>query len=376
MIGMRRHRYKVEMKIIAFYLPQFHQTPENDAWWGDGFTEWINTSEAKPLFKGHYQPRIPFQGNYYDLTHSEVRQWQAELARRSGIYGFCYYHYWFKGKRLLHKPLDGVLETGLPDFPFCLSWANESWTRAWDGSKKYILMRQDYGEEQDWREHFKFLANVFKDPRYIKVHNKPLFIIYRPSLIPMCDDILGFWNSEAQKYGWEGIHFVQTLTIFDNKSTSCCFEAQIEFEPLYTIGHHLGIAHKALRYINKKFRSLLRTLQFPIPNILLNRINYDWIWNNILTRKRKRDNLIYLGAFADWDNTPRRKEHALIIHGADPEKFEQYLIKQIGIAKKYQSEFLFINAWNEWAEGAYLEPDERYGYQYLEAVQRALNMSE
>lgn len=362
------------MKIIAFYLPQFHRTPENDAWWGNGFTEWTNTSKAKPLFEGHYQPRIPFQNNYYDLTHPDARQWQAEIAQRYGIYGFCYYHYWFKGKRLLHKPLDGILETGEPNFPFCLSWANEPWTRAWDGGKKNILMSQDYGGIQDWREHFKFLANIFKDPRYIKVHNKPLFIIYRASLIPMCDSMLRFWNREAQEYGWEGIHFVETMTMFENIRMSNCFDARIEFEPLYTIGHHLGIPKKGMRYIKKQIRFALEKWGYPIPNILLNRINYDLIWHNILARKRKREIPVYLGAFTDWDNTPRRKEDALMIMGADPAKFEQYLKQQIEIAKERKSELLFINAWNEWAEGAYLEPDERYGYQYLEALRRAMRL--
>jgi hypothetical protein len=360
------------MKIIAFYLPQFHRTPENDLWWGEGFTEWTNTSNAKPLFKDHYQPRIPFQLNYYDLSLPETQQWHAAIAKRYGIYGFCYYHYWFKGKRLLYKPLDGILKNNMPEFPFCLSWANESWTRAWDGSKKHILMGQDYGEKQDWQEHFKFLASVFKDPRYIKVNNNPLFIIYRPSLIPRCDELLKCWNLEAQKYGWEGIHFVETLTIFDNKSTSSRFKAQIEFEPMYTIGHHLGITHEGGRYIKKQIRSMLKKFDFPIPNILLNRISYDLIWHKILDRKRKTKRIKYLGAFPDWDNTPRRKEDALIIDGANPKKFEQYLKQQIKIGKGHQSDFLFINAWNEWAEGAYLEPDERYGYQYLEALHRAI----
>jgi hypothetical protein len=362
----------LDMKLIAFYLPQFHRTPENDAWWGEGFTEWTNTSQARPLFKGHYQPRAPYQGKYYDLTLPEARQWQADIAREFGIYGFCYYHYWFKGRRLLYKPLDGILKTGLPDFPFCLSWANEPWTRAWDGHERYILVEQDYGDERDWGEHFAFLASVFSDPRYIKVDNKPLFIIYRPSSIPRCDDVLRFWNIQAKKYGWNGIHFTQMLTIFDNRSVSNIFEAQIEFEPLYTIGHYLGIMHKAIRYAKKKVRSGLISLKIHVPYIFLNTIDYDYVWNAIISRRRNSAKTTYLGAFADWDNTPRKKHHAMVIVGADPVKFKHYLRLQINIARKHESDFLFINAWNEWAEGAYLEPDERYGYQYLEGLYGAL----
>ena len=173
------------MKIIAFYLPQFHRVPENDKWWGEGFTEWTNTSRAKPLFVGHRQPRIPQNENYYDLLNPEVQEWQANLARKFGIFGFCYYHYWFNGKRLLEKPLETVLSTGKPDFPFCLSWANEPWTKTWEGNDKEVLMAQTYGDEADWLEHINYLLKCFKDDRYIKVDGCPQFLIYRPGSIPM-----------------------------------------------------------------------------------------------------------------------------------------------------------------------------------------------
>jgi lipopolysaccharide biosynthesis protein len=360
------------MKIIAFYLPQFHRIPENDSWWGKGFTEWNNTLKAIPLFKGHYQPRIPFKNNYYNLTLPEVRQWQAKLAKDFGVFGFCYYHYWFKGKRLLHKPLDGILKTGLPEFPFCLSWANEAWTRTWDGRKKDILIDQDYGDERDWREHFKFLNNVFNDSRYIKVENKPMFIIYRPGLIPRCSDMLEYWRKEAKRNGWDGIHFVETLTIFDHKNTLSCFDAQLEFEPMYTIGHHLGMINKAFRFVKKKILSAFEKWDLPIFYSLLNIISYDKIWKEILSRKRDSKTPKYLGAFTGWDNTARRKKNALIVYESTPEKFKKYLKQQIRIANNIKSEFLFVNAWNEWAEGAYLEPDDRYEYKYLEALNCAL----
>lgn len=346
-----------KLKLIAFYLPQFHEIPENNLWWGQGFTEWTNTKKAQTLFHGHYQPREPFQDYYYDLTDATARKWQAEIAKKYGIYGFCYYHYWFKGKRLLEKPFNEVLRTGEPDFPFCLSWANEPWSRRWDGTNYDVLMPQDYGDEKDWKEHFDFLLTAFKDPRYIRVDNKPMFIIYRSGSIPKCQEMLLYWQNLAKQNGLEGIYFVQTLNVFKNPQVTG-FDACVEFEPSYTLtltnfGSNL---ERAVDGYHQKF----------------NVMDYDKFWSNIIERTENKRIKTFLGAFVDWDNSARTGNRGLIFNGSTPEKFHYYLNQQIKKAVNRNSEFLFINAWNEWAEGTYLEPDKKYGFQYLEAVKRAL----
>ncbi|WP_240056533.1 glycoside hydrolase family 99-like domain-containing protein [Bacillus mesophilum] len=346
------------MKLIAFYLPQFHEIPENNMWWGKGFTEWTNTKKAEPLFHEHYQPRIPFEQNYYDLTDSSVRNWQAELAKSFGIYGFCYYHYWFKGKLLLETPLQEVLKLSEPDFPFCLSWANEPWTRKWDGSENEVLMPQDYGDENDWQEHFEYLKQVFSDDRYIKVDGKPIFLIYRPQIIPDCDKMLDYWDDLAKKSGWNGMYFIETLNGFPKKKLFKNFQAAVEFEPHYTMA--LGEADNAWR--------VMESFEHKSKHVL----DYDEVWSNILDRNPILPNTIP-GAFVDWDNTARLGQNSTVYEGASPEKWKDYLSKQLIRAREvHNSEFLFINAWNEWAEGAYLEPDMKYGFNYLEAVKDAL----
>lgn len=346
------------LKLIAFYLPQFHEIPENNRWWGQGFTEWTNTRKAEPLFPGHYQPKEPFEEYYYDLTDSTARKWQAEIAKKHGIYGFCYYHYWFKGKRLLEQPFNEVLRTGEPDFPFCLSWANEPWSRKWNGSNYDVLMPQDYGDEDDWKEHFNFLLTAFKDERYIRVDNKPIFIIYRSGTIPRCEDMLQYWQNLARQNGLEGIYFVQTLNVFNNPNVKG-FEACVEFEPSYTL-NLTQLGRRSIKTVDGYHQKF-------------NVIDYDKFWSNIIERtKQKKSIKTFLGAFVDWDNAARIQNRALIFDGATPEKFGLYLSQQINNALKKNSEFLFINAWNEWAEGAYLEPDKKFGYRYLEAVKKAL----
>ncbi|TCZ75254.1 glycosyl transferase [Paenibacillus albiflavus] len=345
------------MKLIAFYLPQFHEIPENNLWWGIGFTEWTNTRKAQKLFPEHYQPREPFQDYYYDLTDEDARKWQAEIAKNYGIYGFCYYHYWFKGKRLLEKPFNEVLRTGEPDFPFCLSWANEPWSRRWDGTNHNLLMPQDYGDEKDWKEHFDYLLIAFKDERYIRVDNKPLFIIYRPAIIPRCEEMLLYWQNLAKQNGLEGIYFVHTLSY---EPLVKGFDACIEFEPSYTLTHYGINLEKAVDGYHQKF----------------NVMDYDKVWSNILERAEIKKNFkTFLCAFVDWDNSARIGNRAHIFKGSTPEKFSHYLTQQIKQAVKNNSEFLFINAWNEWAEGTYLEPDKKYGYRYLEALKKSLEIN-
>lgn len=355
---------KVNTKLIAFYLPQFHSIPENDEWWGEGFTEWTNTKKARPLYRGHYQPREPFQFNYYDLRKSKVQHWQARLARDYGIYGFCYYHYWFKGKLLLETPLHNMLASGEPDFPFCLSWANEPWTRNWDGRSDQVLIPQEYGSRRIWKEHFHYLLNMFNDPRYIRVNNKPLFIIYRAELIEECKEMLEYWQRLARRNGLEGIYFVETMGGFPLASLDI-FDARLQFEPMYTTSHDVPAhgfhqMYHAVQLMEERSRDL--TL-----------VNYDAVWTRILERTfNGSEKKIYLGGFVDWDNTARRGKDAFVFQGASPEKFGHYLRQLVHKANQLGNEFTFINAWNEWAEGTYLEPDQKYGYAYLEKVKQVM----
>lgn len=346
------------MKLIAFLLPQFHRIPENDRWWGEGFTEWTNTRKARPLYPGHKQPREPFQDYYYDLTDPSARRWQAETARAYGIYGFCYYHYWFHGKRLLERPFNEVLKEGEPDFPFCLSWANEPWTRKWDGLEHHLLMPQEYGDEAEWEMHFYALLDAFKDPRYIRVDNKPMFIVYRPSKIPRCEEMLRYWNQLARQNGLDGVFFVRTLGGFDIAPQQG-FDASVEFEPHYTFAHG-------------SFQPIWRRTRNGEREHLV--FDYDQVWQLILNRTPHRSGeIIFPGAYVNWDNTPRLSHEGQSCIGSTPQKFGWYLTKQIERAvTRYKSQYLFINAWNEWAEGTYLEPDKLHKYQYLEAVRKAL----
>lgn len=347
------------MKLIAFLLPQFHRIEENDRWWGEGFTEWTNVRKAAPLYPGHKQPRQPMNGYYYDLTDPAARAWQAHIAKTHGLYGFCYYHYWFKGKRLLEKPLQGVLDSKSPDFPFCLSWANEPWTRNWDGLESDVLMPQEYGDEADWEEHFDYLLTVFRDKRYIRVNGKPMFLIYRPASIPRIEEMIALWQELARKNGLKGLHLVRTLGGFPAGNAQG-FEASVEFEPHYTFSH--GQLRNQWSLI-------------PVEGRQHMALDYDRVWTSILERTPHRDGeRIYPGAFVHWDNTPRRGVAGQSCVGMTPRKFEWYLTRQIAKAREaYGSPFLFLNAWNEWAEGAYLEPDQEHGYRMLEAVRRAVS---
>ena len=356
------------MKIIAFYLPQFHEIPENNEWWGQGFTEWTNTRKAKSLFKGQDQPKEPLGDNYYDLLDDKIKLWQINLAKEYEIYGFCYYHYWFNGKKLLEKPMEQMLQNKELDLPFCISWANEPWTRAWDGKTRDTLIGQNYGEKDDWENHFNYLLSFFKDERYIKVNNMPMVVLYKLESIPNNQEMIIFWNKLAQKNGFDGIHLVETLNGLQKKPCSEYSNAVIQFEPNYTIHHDR-------KFIDKITNKLLNIISMPFKGKnIYKAFNYDITWRRIIKRKMKFNNKkIYTGAFVDWDNTARKGEKATFFIGATPKKFYKYLKLQIYKTKKiHNSEFLFINAWNEWAEGTYLEPDKKHNYEYLQMVKKAV----
>lgn len=364
-------RLMKQAKLLAFLLPQFHRIPENDAWWGEGFTEWTNVRRAQPLFPGHLQPRVPLENRYYDLSDPSVHDWQAELAQSHGIDGFCYYHYWFNGTRLLEQPFEIMLARGKPDMPFCLAWANEPWTRAWDGGDREVLMPQDYGGEQDWQRHFDYLLRAFRDPRYIRVDGKPMFLIYRSASIHGCEDMLRLWRRQAEQAGLPGLHLVSMLTHFAADARQNLFDAFVEFEPLYTIHYDLPywVARRERlmkKWTRFKWRWLGRADRAP------NSYSYVDVWKRIAQRSLRPNH--YPGAFADWDNSPRRGLHrSLIMRDFQRRTFAEGIASQIRKARHAQAEFVFINAWNEWAEGTYLEPDTARGKFFLEAIRAAVN---
>ncbi len=357
-------------KVLAFVLPQFHPIPENDEWWGKGFTEWTNVRKAKPLFTGHLQPRVPAEGRYYDLLDPATQDWQAALARQYGLYGFCYYHYWFAGKRLLEKPAEMILARGKPDLPFCFAWANEPWTRAWDGGDREVLMPQSYGGEADWDEHFACILRFFKDPRYIRVDGKPMFLIYRSASIPAADQMFRRWRELAQRAGLPGLHIVSMLTAFPQDPRTDTYDAFAEFEPGYTYSvPRPFLWRKKERYYRKYRKWSLRL--FGRTDGPINSYDYPSVWANIAKRPVRPG--VYPGAFLDWDNTPRRGlERGLVMRGFSKDVFASGFRTHLRKAAKANAPFMFIDAWNEWAEGTYLEPDEAYGYFFLETIRDAL----
>jgi lipopolysaccharide biosynthesis protein len=355
-----------KIRPLAFYLPQFYPTPENDKWWGKGFTEWTLVSQAKPLFKGHYQPHLPSDLGFYDLRISEIMEEQTSMAKDAGLYGFMFYHYWFHGKRFLELPVNKMLETGKPDFPFCLCWANETFTKVWAGNPNQILQKQEYSFEDDKR-HMSYLCNeVFKDPRYIKINGKPLFGIWERKEIPDINGTITIWKETAKEFGFPGLYLV-SLDCLSGAADPALnnLDAVVEFVPDWgkLPKHHTrNTLHKALNFLNV-YRS-----PFYDHKIM----KYDDLIDNSLN-KTKPVFKYFPGITPSWDNTPRRKKrNAHVFHDSSPEKFEGWLSKIIKDFNPYSEEenFIFINAWNEWAEGAHLEPDIRWGKGYLDVMKK------
>ena len=363
------------MKVIAYYLPQFHAFPENDEWWGKGFTEWTNVKSAKAIYEGHEQPKVPLGENYYNLLDVETLRWQCDLAKKYGLYGFCFYHYWFDGKLLMNRPMEMLLENKDIKHNFCICWANEDWTRAWAKKEKTILIGQTYGDETQWIQHFDYLLPFFQDERYIKIANKPLFIIYRPELIKPLRGMVEKWNELAKENGFGGIILAYQQVYYNHlvEETGDLFEYGIEYQP----GFVRRQQQKTLPVISRKIAHEVIS-KFNLPQKKWSTISYDYddTWKRILVIKPRDDKMIP-GAFVDWDNTPRYKEHASVVTGYTREKFQKYLSSQIKRAKEvYHKDMLFLFAWNEWGEGGYLEPDEKEGYARLEAIRDSLRINE
>jgi len=351
---------KRTVKPIAFYLPQYHPIPENDAWWGKGFTEWNNVTRARPLFRHHQQPRIPERLGYYDLRNPETQEAQAELAGAFGVHGFCYY-YWFNGRKLLNRPIEQMLESGKPDFPFCICWANENWSRNWDGQHRHVLLQQDYSPEGT----LAFIQDIIpmmRDPRYIRHEGKPVLVVYRISNIPDWRRVADRWRDECRKAGLGEIHLCAVrfgLETLQGQPYEHGLDSYVLFPP-----------HEAAR---EDIRDMVADLHPEFGGELF---SYDAVIDGDLERFEEGYPWpVHRGAMMAWDNTARRHFASRIFQGATPPKFRGWLrniLRQEDAHNPSSESLLFINAWNEWAEGTYLEPDQQFGTAYLEAVQSAL----
>lgn len=373
------------MKVIAWYLPQFHEIPENDKWWGKGFTEWTNIKKAKPLNPKHNQPRVPLNNNYYNLLDGNVMKWQVGLAKKYGIYGFCMHHYWFDGKLLLEKPVEHYLKDKTLDLPFCLNWANEHWTNQWSSASEKILVEQNYGNKEQWKTHFEYLLPFFQDDRYIKVEGKPLFSIYRPEFVDCLNEMLDYWNELAVHNGFPGMAYSYVgmkWDYVDNKDDSR-FMYDIEYQPSLCwneerqktlwvkIYNHIPkwVESRCAR-IFSRMKGIIASAEVKDQNIR----SYDETWEKILSTPPKSEKSVP-GAFVDWDNTPRKGNRGIYMEGATPEKFERYFSRQIERARNiYHKDMIFVFSWNEWCEGGYLEPDTKNRYGYLESIAKSLKM--
>jgi len=356
-------------RLLAVHLPQFHPIPENDEWWGQGFTEWTNVAKSRPWFPGHYQPHLPADLGFYDLRVREAHVAQAELAREHGIHGFIHYHYWFHGKQLLERPVAEMLSSGKPDFPFCLCWANESWTRSWTSTGNQLLIEQKYSAEDDLA-HIRHLLPMLADGRYVKVQGKPVFFIYRASRLPHPERTFELWRTEAIKAGLPGLYIVRFETSGEHGEPSQVgADAAAEFQP-------------DLRYLPQEFPELapLKLLRkarlVPPPFRSLKLFRYEALAQCALERALPAYKH-YRCVTPGWDNTPRRvggAKGAWLTVGNDPSLYGGWLEQVLRGRKPLgtDEDFVLVNAWNEWAEGNHLEPCQRWGRAYLEATRRAL----
>lgn len=351
------------MKLVAMYLPQFHEIPENNDAWGKGFTEWVNVKKAKPLFLGHNQPRVPLHDNYYNLLDHGVMEKQVRLAKRAGIYGFCFYHYWFDGRMVLEKPAEIMLKNKKIDFHYCFSWANEPWTKTWHGAggNKEILIPQTYGGEEEWEAHYRYFRPFFMDKRYMKIDQKPVLMIYRLRNISRFNDMIRYWNMCAEKDGFSGIFVISMNRCKENVEKSRWVDASVDFEP------------------NRTKAELLETKTFLRPKekggffwnyLAMKRMNYRKLNEKMLSKIHDKNH--FRGVFVDFDDSPRRNTRAVIMKGSTPKRFGRYLRETMRLSLQEGNEYVFLNAWNEWGEGNYLEPDTKHGYGYLKQVKSAM----
>lgn len=361
------------MKTIAMYLPQFHEVPENNEWWGKGFTEWVAAKSAERLFEGHNQPRVPLNDNYYDLLNRTTMEQQAQTAKEYGLDGFCFYHYYFKdGRKILEKPAENLLRWADIDMPFCFCWANESWGRTWskmDRRAVYVnswmeklehgtteekkatglLLEQKYGREPEWEEHFSYLLSFFEDVRYIKKGEAPILLIYKPGDIPCLAEMIYFWKQKIKENGFDDIYVIGLNT---NKKLEGLDAILINGPSMYFSRSTGG-------------RNIM-----PIKKQGINGFRYEEVWENAIASEPVKGCQTYFGGFTDFDDTPRRGRNGWFLEGTSSKLFEKYLYLLMRKNQKADNEYTFINAFNEWGEGMYLEPDKKNGYAYLEILRQ------
>jgi lipopolysaccharide biosynthesis protein len=362
-------------RLIAFYLPQYHPIPENDKWWGKGFTDWVNVKKGQPRFFRHYQPHEPAELGYYDLSQESIRIAQAEMAKQYSISGFCYYHYWFNNKMLLEKPFNEVLESGKPDFPFCLCWANENWTRRWDGCEHEILIEQDYST-YDAEKHIVWLAQAFSDKRYIRIDNKPLLLIYKADSIPQIENKILTWRKIIKGMGFKDIFLCSVKSyhnnLTDKETFNLGFDALVDFIPTPLTLPDRNITSIPRYYFSLVLNKILFKIGIRSKNYLLpvtSVYSYKRLANEIMNRARSEFQTFQC-VIPGWDNSARRKQNSIVIQNDDADIYKKWLSKSFENIKEQPSDeqIVFINAWNEWAEGCHLEPDQRNGKIFLEAT--------
>ena len=379
-------------RIIALYLPQFHPIPENDRWWGPGFTEWTNVVKARPLFRGHVQPKLPADLGFYDLRLPDTREAQAKLAKESGIEGFCYYHYWFGGKQLLERPFNEVVASGKPDFPFCLCWANHSWSnKTWNRKSNLqansMLMEQTYPGVEDDTAHFMSLLPAFKDPRYIKVDGKPIFFLYNVWEHTRVKEWITTWRKLSADNGLPGLHLVamsdSTLTFLQNpdgsrtrvipnlESSAKLFQDLLNmgFDAVNSFGRRRGEM-----LCNGKYQDLVKTFLRKTGLPFKNTYDYAKTVKGFFAPEDKWEN-VYPTIMPNWDRSPRAASWDGIYTGATPEKFKQHIMQAFSLIKDKAPEhqIVILKSWNEWGEGNYVEPDQEFGHSWLEAIRDALS---
>ena len=380
----------MKARVIAYYLPQFHPIPENDKYWGKGFTEWTNVAKARPLFKGHYQPRIPADLGFYDLRLPEVREQQAQMAREAGIEGFCYWHYWFgNGKRLLQRPFNEVLKSGKPDFPFCLAWANHSWkTSTWEnGGKDRMIVEQRYLGEEDYTMHFQEVLPSFRDKRYITIEDKPLFAIFDPYNFRDVSNFIKTWQRLAKENGLKGIYFIaicnSSSTLQRNadgtlkRVTPNLQSSERVYNDLLNLGfdgiNSFGKSRAEMLCMGKYMRIVKKLLHQYLPFLPTHCINYEKITQHFFAPEDSWQN-VYPSIFPQWDRTPRAGNSEGVYVNATPTTFKKHIQNALNVIKNKDMEhrILFLRAWNEWGEGNYVEPDLKYGHGFLDAIKEAI----
>lgn len=354
-------------RVIALYLPQFHPIPENDEWWGKGFTEWTNVGKAKPLFKGHYQPRVPADLGYYDLRVPEVREAQANMAREHGIEGFCYWHYWFgNGKRLLERPFNEVLKSGKPDFPFCLAWANESWKGFAHGlTNRNSLIEQLYPGVEDYTAHFYEVLPALKDKRYIRIDDKPLFMIYKPLADPEVLVFIETWRKLAVDNGLPGMFFV------GHNNSAWDTDDSILATGVDAVNPVRITTYAANRSLIIKVKDRLNAITRGMPLVY----SYSFMLKYFTDYEIDSRENVFPSIIAGWDHSPRSGRDALVLTNYTPKLFKKHVTEVLDLVamKKTERRIVFIKSWNEWAEGNYLEPDLRYGTAFLKVLKQSLN---